>query len=104
MSDEQTSDPFADFDEARTSSEVEKVDIPTSNNIASNGNGGFSDSLVSEKIKTRNRTFFLDLKKSVNGKFLKISELSRGKKSTIMMDAEDIAGFIESMKKIQAGL
>jgi hypothetical protein len=97
-----THDPFADFDEERSSAPAPEA---TRQSTSSHGNGGnYADNLFSEKIKTRNRTFFLDLKRSVNGKFLKISELSRGKKSTIIMDAEDIPGFLEALSKIHSEL
>lgn len=102
----QDEDPFAEFDEERTSSAVpEDNSTPSAGNYSNDhGNGSFSDNLMTKKISTRNRTFFLDLKKSVNGKFLKISEKSRGKKSTIMMDAEDIPGFIDAMNEIRGAL
>ena len=69
------------------------------------GGGGYSDELLSKKIKGRSRTFFLDLKKSSNGKFVKISELSRGgQRSTIMFDEEDIGEFITALQEIKASL
>lgn len=69
------------------------------------GGGRFSDELLSKKIKGRQRTFFIDLKESVNGKFVKISELSRGgQRSTIMFDGEDIESFIEALQEIKASL
>lgn len=65
----------------------------------------FSQELVSKKIKGRQRTFFIDLKESSNGKFVKISELSRGgQRSTIMFDSEDIDSFLEAFQEIKAAL
>jgi hypothetical protein len=65
----------------------------------------FSQELVSRKIKGRQRTFFIDLKESSNGKFVKISEISRGgQRSTIMFDGEDIDGFLEAFQAIKAAL
>ncbi|MGE3278597.1 MAG: DNA-binding protein [Candidatus Altimarinota bacterium] len=65
----------------------------------------YSQELVSKKIKGRQRTFFIDLKESSNGKFIKISELSRGgQRSTIMFDGEDIDHFIEAFQEIKASL
>lgn len=65
----------------------------------------FSQELVSKKIKGRQRTFFIDLKESSNGKFVKISELSRGgQRSTIMFDGEDIDYFLEAFREIKAAL
>jgi len=67
--------------------------------------GGYSDELLSKKIRGRQRTFYLDLKESSNGKFVKISELSRGgQRSTIMFDGEDIESFIEALQEIKAAL
>ncbi len=63
----------------------------------------FSDELLAKKIKGRQRTFFVDLKQSSNGKFVKISELSRGgQRSTIMFDAEDLDQFLEVFQEIKA--
>jgi len=67
--------------------------------------GRYSQELVSKKIKGRQRTFFIDLKESSNGKFIKISELSRGgQRSTIMFDGEDIDSFLEAFQEIKAAL
>jgi len=71
------------------------------------GNGkdnGYASELYSKQIKAKFRTFFVDLKESSNGKFIKISEKSHGRKSTIMMDAEDIPVFIEALKEVQGKL
>jgi len=70
-----------------------------------NGNGnGYASELFSKQIKAKFRTFFVDLKESSNGKFIKISEKSHGRKSTIMMDAEDIPVFIEALQEVQGKL
>jgi hypothetical protein len=90
-------DPFADFGEDRTSEPIqEEKDTDDTGEVEK-----FSEDVFSRTLKTRSRTFFFDLKKSVNGKFLKISERYKGKKSTIMMDAADIAGFIDAMNAIR---
>jgi len=68
------------------------------------GGGSYADEVFSKKISAKFRTFFIDLKQSSNGKFLKISEKSRGRKSTVMMDAEDIPVFIEALKEVQGHL
>jgi hypothetical protein len=70
----------------------------------SGGNGGYANELFSKQIKAKFRTFFVDLKESQNGKFVKISEKSHGKKSTIMMDAEDIPALIDALKEVQGQL
>lgn len=65
----------------------------------------YSQELISKKVKGRQRTFFIDLKQSTNGKFVKISELSRGgQRSTIMFDEEDMEGFFEALQDIKAAL
>jgi uncharacterized protein YxeA len=66
--------------------------------------GSYADELYSKQIKAKFRTFFVDLKESQNGKFIKISEKSHGRKSTIMMDAEDIPAFIEALQDVQKQL
>lgn len=70
-----------------------------------NGNGnGYASELFSKQIKAKFRTFFVDLKESNNGKFIKISEKSHGRKSTIMMDAEDIPIFIQALQEVSTKL
>ena len=72
---------------------------------APQGEGRYSEELVSKKIRGRSRTFFFDLKESSNGKFVKLSELSRGgQRSTIMFDEEDIDEFINALQEIKAAL
>lgn len=69
-----------------------------------NGNDGYASELFSKQIKAKFRTFFVDLKESANGKFVKISEKSHGRKSTIMMDAEDVPVFIEALQEVNGKL
>jgi hypothetical protein len=81
------------------STDVMSEPVPASNEAR------FSQELVSRKIKGRQRTFFIDLKESSNGKFVKISELSRGgQRSTIMFDGEDIDSFLEAFQEIKRAL
>lgn len=68
------------------------------------GGGSYASELFSKQIKAKFRTFYVDLKESNNGKFVKISEKSHGRKSTIMMDAEDVAMFIEALQEVQSKL
>jgi len=64
--------------------------------------GNFADEIFSTKIATKFRVFYIDLKESRNGKFVKISEKSRGgKRSTIMFDGEDIDAFLEAFGEIK---
>jgi uncharacterized protein YxeA len=78
-------------------------DVDSSTAPQSSG-GGYADELYSKQIKAKFRTFYVDLKESQNGKFIKISEKSHGRKSTIMMDAEDVPAFIEAMQEVQKQL
>lgn len=68
------------------------------------GSRGHADELFSKRIDAKFRTFFVDLKESHNGKFVKVSEKSRGKKSTIMMDAEDVPAMIEALQEVEKQL
>ncbi len=72
------------------------------------GGGGGGDSgrygqeLHSVTIRARQRTFYIDLKQSTQGKFLKLSEKSRGgQKTTIIFDIEDLPKFIEALQEMQ---
>jgi len=78
------------------------TDTQTSSGSA--GGGNYASELFSKQIKAKFRTFFIDLKESSNGKFVKISEKSHGRKSTIMMDAEDVPVFIEALKEVSEKL
>jgi hypothetical protein len=78
---------------------------PQSMNMGGAMPAQFSREVLSKKIKGRQRTFFIDLKESANGKFVKISELSRGgQRSTIMFDAEDMDPFLEALQEMKAAL
>lgn len=72
---------------------------------SSNSGGGdrrFADELHSVSIHAAQRTFYIDLKESSNGKFFKISEKSRGgQKTTIMFDAEDLDQFIAAFQEMK---
>jgi len=67
------------------------------------GDRKFADELHSITIHAQQRTFYIDLKESGNGKFFKVSEKSRGgQKTTIMFDAEDLPKFIEAFQEMQS--
>jgi hypothetical protein len=69
------------------------------------GRRSFADDLHSITIHARQRTFYIDLKQSGNGKFFKISEKSRGgQKTTIMFDAEDLDQFIKAFEEMKTQL
>ena len=56
-------------------------------------------------IHARQRTFYVDLKESGNGKFFKISEKSRGgQKTTIMFDVEDLDQIIAALQEMKTKL
>lgn len=64
--------------------------------------GGLPKEVYSKKIRGRSRVFFVDLKESSYGRFLKISEKSRGgQKTTVMMDEEDVPALIEALSEIR---
>jgi PurA ssDNA and RNA-binding protein len=64
--------------------------------------GNFAQDLHSVTIHARQRTFYIDLKQSGNGKFFKVSEKSRGgQKTTIMFDSEDLDKFIEAFQEMK---
>ena len=70
----------------------------------SSGGGSFADEIFSKTIHAKFRTFYIDLKESRNGKFVKISEKSKGRKSTIMMDCEDVPQIIGALQEVQSKL
>lgn len=63
----------------------------------------FAQDVHSVTIHARQRTFYIDLKQSGNGKFFKISEKSRGgQKTTIMFDSEDLDKFIAAFQEMKS--
>lgn len=67
--------------------------------------GRFAKDVHSVAIHARQRTFYIDLKESGNGKFFKISEKSRGgQKTTIMFDVEDLDQFIAALQEMKTKL
>jgi hypothetical protein len=64
----------------------------------------FNNEIWSRKIMTKYRAFFIDLKESAQGKFIKISEKSNKGRSTIMMDSEDLPEFIETLQELEKQL
>ena len=69
------------------------------------GGGRFANDLHSVTIHAKQRTFYIDLKESTNGKFFKVSEKSRGgQKTTIMFDVEDLDKFIAAFQEMKTKL
>ncbi len=67
------------------------------------GGGHFADDVHSITIQAKQRTFYIDLKQSSNGKFFKVSEKSRGgRKTTIMFDSEDLDAFINAFQEMKS--
>lgn len=78
-------------------------DRPVQQPRQSDGNRSFAQDVHSVTIHARQRTFYIDLKQSGNGKFFKISEKSRGgQKTTIMFDSEDLDKFIEALQEMKS--
>jgi len=72
-------------------------------NFQGGGNRSFANDLHSVTIHAKQRTFYIDLKESGNGKFFKVSEKSRGgQKTTIMFDAEDLDKFIDALAEMKS--
>ncbi len=66
------------------------------------GARSFAQDIHSVTIHARQRTFYIDLKQSGNGRFFKVSEKSRGgQKTTIMFDAEDLDQFIAAFQEMK---
>ena len=109
---EAVADEGYQFDDDLTSSDPTPTPAPASTSASttsgSHGGGGgdgrFADEIFSKTIHAKFRTFYIDLKESSNGKFVKISEKSRGRKSTVMMDSEDVPAMIEALQEVQKQL
>lgn len=57
--------------------------------------------LLTEKIITDRKIFFIDLKENNRGRFLKITEDVRGRRDTIMLPIEHLDDFVEALKRVQ---
>nr|WP_232227690.1 RNA-binding protein [Leptospira wolbachii] len=58
--------------------------------------------ILTEKIVTQNKTFLVDLKKNQAGFYLKVSEWSNSKKSSIFLPAEGIDRMIEILNQFKS--
>lgn len=98
-------DPMADLTSSGQSEE-EKAEAPAAPvKEAGSGDKQFGKELHSITIRAKQRTFYVDLKESANGKFFKVSEKSRGgRKTTIMFDAEDLSAFIDAFNEMKTKL
>ena len=57
--------------------------------------------LITEKIVTQNKTFLVDLKMNQAGYYMKISEWSNSKKSSVFIPSEAIDSMIEILQKFK---
>lgn len=99
-----TFSPFSMFDPMSDLQGVPGTDDSAPSSVRAPQQGrSFADDLHSITIHARQRTFYVDLKQSSNGKFFKISEKSRGgQKTTIMFDVEDLDQFIQAFQEMKA--
>lgn len=58
--------------------------------------------IQTERIVTQNKTFLVDLKKNHAGYYLKVSEWSNSKKSSIFIPAEGIEKMIQILSKFKS--
>lgn len=58
------------------------------------------EELVSHKLRMNNKDLFIDLKQNKNGMYLKISERSRGRRSSIVIPASGLAALSEALAAI----
>jgi hypothetical protein len=61
----------------------------------------YDNEVLTIKVEARSRLFYVDLKKSANGYFVKISEKSMKGRSTIMFDEEDLPKMIEALQQLE---
>lgn len=61
-----------------------------------------SEELAHERIETKRKTFFMDLKRNERGLFVKVSERSGGRRSTIMVPYEYVDEFIAKVSALRA--
>lgn len=66
------------------------------------GGAQVSEELAHERIETKRKTFFMDLKRNDRGLFVKVSERSGGRRSTIMIPYEYVDEFIAKVGVLRA--
>ena len=57
--------------------------------------------LYTERITTNNKTFLIDLKENSGGFYLKVSEWSNNKKSSVFIPSEGLDDFIKTLEKLK---
>jgi len=63
---------------------------------------GISEELANDRLETKHKTFFIDLKRNERGLFVKISERSGGRRSTVMIPYEYVDDFITKLTGIRS--
>lgn len=63
---------------------------------------GVSEELANERLETKHKTFFIDLKRNERGLFVKISERSGGRRATVMVPYEHIDDFAAKLASIRS--
>lgn len=64
------------------------------------GGRSHSPPLMTEKIVTDRKQFFLDLKENARGRVVKITEDVRGRRDTIMVPLETLQEFVDALNRI----
>lgn len=98
-------DPMADLTGGSTGDDDAAPAPATPASQGGSGGNQFGKEIHSITIRAKQRTFYIDLKESANGKFFKVSEKSRGgRKTTIMFDAEDLGAFVDALTEMKGKL
>ena len=98
-------DPMSELTGAPPPQDDRPALSPSHSGGGGGGNRSFAQDVHSVTIHARQRTFYIDLKQSGNGKFFKVSEKSRGgQKTTIMFDSEDLDQFIAAFQEMKTKL
>lgn len=63
---------------------------------------GISEEIANERLETKHKTFFIDLKRNERGLFVKISERSGGRRSTVMIPYEHFDEFSAKLATIRS--
>lgn len=63
---------------------------------------GISEEIANERLETKHKTFFIDLKRNERGLFIKISERSGGRRSTVMVPYEHFDDFSAKLAAVRA--
>jgi len=61
-----------------------------------------SKTIASEKIIAESKTFYLDLQENHRGRFFKLAEDNKGRRSTVIVATEVVPIFMEAVKRLLA--